>query len=618
VFILARKGSIEELLNALAKACVIFFAFIAVSTEILSEFHLIDFPHLLGVWGLLCLSCVLAVAIMKRWRDIFSSLETCRGISALSILLLGAIAFILATTFATASLYPPNTWDSMTYHMARVANWINDNSVSFYPTAISRQNCQMPLAEFAILHLQLLSGSDQFANLVQWMCFFVTIALGALIAAELALNKGEQLISSVIIATIPMAILQSTSTQNDLVASSFILSFALFMLRLRKDFTMENIVFASLSLGLALLTKGTAFIYCAALGVSLAIPILFEARSNLVLLLRLTGSLSLVVLLALALNSGHFARSYHLYGTPISSGGISYWNKGLSTDALLSNIPRNLALHLGTPSPRLNGYIYRTFQLALGKQLNNPDTTWLGTSFSISYSRHEDMAGNPIHMLLALLSLAFIGARRQYSQRTWYAVGLLLGGCLYCLCFTWQPWASRLHTPLFALAAPVIAIALTQYAKRINRYIAVTAIVFMVLYSLLFALRNQTRPLLSQVWQQNDRMQLYFINRPNLYESYGRAMHILEKAEVQDVGLYVGSDDWEYPFWVFAKASSRFHANIRFRHVGVNDQSKILQTLTHLPAYVVATINTDTWQESKKYNLVYASENVRVLKKLGA
>lgn len=622
VLILARKGSIEERLNSLAKSHVIFFTFVAVSTEILSAFRWIDFPHLLCAWGLLCLSGALAVAFMNRWRDMGLSWEAFHGISRLSILLSAAIAFILATTLAAAILYPPNNWDSMTYHMARVANWISHGSVHFYPTAIGRQNYPMPLAEFAIMHLQILSGSDLFANLVQWICFFVSIVLGALIAAELGLSKTGQLISSAIIATIPMAILQSSNTQNDLVVSSFILSFALFMLRLRKDFAPANIVFASLSLGLALLTKGTAFIYCAALGVSLAIPILLKAGENgFVPTCRRAGALSLVVLMALIICSGHFARDYRLYGAPIASGEESYWNQKLTTPSLLSNIARNLALHCGTPSGEVNWYVYRAFRRTLGKQLNNPDTTWPAASFMIPYyRRHEDFAGNPIHLLMTLLALASLSLgvwRKQQRYTNGYVVGVLLAGVLYCACLRWQPWASRLHTPLFALSAPVIALGLAAYAKGAFRYVAWAAIALMFVFSVPFALNNQMRSLLSYgSRRQSERVELYFTSRPILYESYRTAMHMVASAGAQDVGLYLGHDDYEYPLWVLAKEGSR-RSDIRFHHVGVNDQSRILQTAPYLPAYVIATKTTDAWDQNNRYSLVYADKNVRVLKRLG-
>ncbi len=292
----------------------------------------------------------------------------------------------------------------MTYHMSRVAHRVNHGDLLFYLTHIERQLYQMPLAEFAILHGQILSGSDAFANAVQWVCLAASICLVSLIARELGLSRVSQLLSSVMFTTIPMAVLQASSTQNDLVVTSFILSFALFMLRMRKDFNRSNAMFASLSLGLALLTKGTAWVYCPALGLFLALPILNSTWSDPPLLTKRVGILSLVVMLALVINSGHFLRNCELYGKPIASGSENYFCQDLSAPAVIGNILRNVSLHLGTPSSLVNCYLYRTMQNVLGKQLNNPDNTWPGTSFGITFSRHEDSAGNLIHMLFIIIA----------------------------------------------------------------------------------------------------------------------------------------------------------------------------------------------------------------------
>lgn len=608
VLFFTRRGGA---LNGFVKGHLAIFAFVAISTEILSAFHWIDFPHVLGVWLLLCLGGVLAVAFRKNPR--FSLKETFHEITPVAAFLLGAIVFVLAATLATALLYPPNNWDSMTYHMARVPNWIVDRSVSFYATEIGRQNYPAPLAEFAILHLQLLSGSDLFANLVQWVCFVASVALGALIVAELSLNRRAQLMSAAIIATIPMAILQASSTQNDLVVTSFVLAFAFFMLRLGKEFRIDNLLFASLSFGLALLSKGTAYVYCAALGLALAVPILFHARSNFPLLIQRFGGLALVVLIALVLNSGLFFRSYKLYGVPIH-GGPGWANEDLSVPALVSNIPRILSLHLGTRSPHLNQLTHETLRRVLGKQLEKKENNYLGIEFAINrYRRHEDYAGNPIHLWLTLLALAsaFAWARREYPERIWYAVALVFGGCLYCFCHKWDPWASRLNTPLFALAAPVIMIGLTQSGKWTRRYVAPAAIILMVLYCLPFALRNETRSLLSGEWKKKERTELYFKMRPELYEPYQEAMEVLAKSGVHDVGFCIGGDGWEYPFWVMANKRA---LDMRFRHIGITDQSKVLQADARLPEYVIATMSTDTWSEREKYSAIFTSNNVSVLK----
>ena len=201
----------------------------------------------------------------------------------------------------------------------------------------------MPLAEFAIMHVQILTGSDFYANLVQWISFLILICLALLIARELGLSHKQQLISAMVIATLPMAILQASSTQNDLVVSSFIMSFALFILRLRRNISPDNLLFSALSLGLALLTKGTAILYCAAIGLSLGFVALAAHQWR----FQAVAALSWVVVIALLINAGHFARNYRLYGHPLSTEIEEYRNEDYSAATLVSNILRNGSLAPG-------------------------------------------------------------------------------------------------------------------------------------------------------------------------------------------------------------------------------------------------------------------------------
>ncbi len=614
VILLTRNASIEAFLDAVVKSYILLFATIAITTECLSLFNKIDYLHILLVWSLLCVISLLGLALIKREYSIFKLHRALINISRHSAVLLGVIGFILLATLASALLYPPTNYDSMTYHLARVPHWINNGNVSFYPRSIDRQNYQPPLSGFVILHLQILSGSDFFANLVQWFSFVISIVLGYLIAGELGLSRNKQLLTSVVIATIPMAILQSSSTQNDLVVTSLVLSFATFMLRLRKDYTLANILFASLSLGLALLTKGTAFIYCAAIGICLAIPILLAVQYDRVLLIIRVGGLALVVLMSIALNSGHFARKYSLYGNPIATGSHSYTNEEISLSAALSNILRNIGLHLGTRIRRFNDRVtYRLFQIVLGEELNNPKTTWSpGPPFQIPrMTLHEDIAGNFIHMLAILLTLvsAYYWIPKCQLHTRWYVGSVFLAAILFCLFLRWQIWGSRLHTPLFALSAPVIVIAFSQFVKGAQRYLTIWLILCMTIYSIPFAIGNTSRPLWSLEWLRKNRMDLYFRKKPELYDSYRIAMDIVRKSGVKTVGLYFGESDWEYPLWVLGHDSG-----IKFHHVGVTDISKILNTKTDLPEYVIATKNPDTWPESNLYNLIYSDKNISLLK----
>lgn len=612
VFILARKKSARGLLDAVVSSHVVLFAFIAFSTEILSLFGRLTYPGVTGIWStafLLLLPCLLGAK--NQGTDAPESLR-----SPLKHLVPGltALGFSLFATFLTCLIYPPNNWDSMTYHMSRVAHWIDHGNLWFYPTSIERQLYQMPLAEFAILHCQLLSGSDLFANLVQWVCYAVSVGSVALIAEELGLSsRTDQWLSSLTFLTVPMAILQASSTQNDLVVTSFLLTFALFMLRMRTACNWRNGALASISLGLALLTKGTAWVMAPPLGLLLALPILKAAKANPSQLTRRTGLLAMVALLALVINSGHFYRNYKLCGRPMASGSHDYFCRDLSGPAALGNIVRNVALHFGTPSERINAYLYRTLDLALGDQLNNPSNTWITTSFAIPFSRHEDTAGNPIHMLLILFSiaLAFPWMRRQPLATNSYVVGTLLAGLCYGVFLKWQPWASRLHTPIFALLAPVVVMAMRQVFGRKGRLFGTIVAALMVAYSVIFAVNNQSRPLWSWPWPSKPRAEWYFVNRPSLYKSYVRVMDLVNRSGAQEVGLYLGVDDGEYPFWAMRSSP------IRFRHVWVNNQSKNLQAGAATPSCIIATRDPDAWKEAREYQIEYADDHVRLLMRNG-
>lgn len=616
--IFARTMSIRGISEALVKAHIAIFAFIAITTELLSLVQAIAFHAVLTTWLLLILAC--CAAVFRRARKLDCSLPVTQCAEPLTVLLGGAIAFMLITTFSAAILYPPNTWDSMTYHMPKVLHWISNNNVSFYPTAITRQNYQMPLAEFAIMHLQILTDGDVYANLVQWISFLVLICLGPLIAAEFGLSTRQQLLSAFLIATLPMAILQASSTQNDLVVAGFLMAFALFMLRLRSNLSAENLLLSASSLGLALLTKGTAYFYGAPIGLFLAFAVLLAGKQSISRYIKTIAALLLVVILGLLLNAGHFWRNYTQYGHPLSTEGEILRSKELSLAALGSTVLRNGALHLATPSPEINGYQYRALELLLGAQLNNPKTTWKGTVFEMAYNRSEDTAGNLLHMLIALAGLVLlpvIPALRHYRKTIWYALGLLLGGLLFCLILKWQPWSSRLHTPLFAMAAPLLALVITAAAGSLTKPLGYCIVLCLFIYSLPFALANSSRPLASLEWLHYNRMHLYFKNRPNLLHDYKAAINVLEKGGGGEVGLYLGGDDWEYPLWVLAGQSKKQKNPIAFRHVGVDALSKKTDRNQPLPRYVVATKPLDSWEHAEEYTPLYCSANLSVFRKSG-
>lgn len=91
------------------------------------------------------------------------------------VLFLGWVALEFATT----------TGDSLTYHLARIMHWLQQQAVAHYPTHNCRQNELGPWAEYALAHLQLLWGNDRLLNLVQWFAMVSSLIGGTWIAEQL-------------------------------------------------------------------------------------------------------------------------------------------------------------------------------------------------------------------------------------------------------------------------------------------------------------------------------------------------------------------------------------------------------------------------------------------------
>lgn len=240
------------------KALVIFGFLVFVGTEILSLMHGLSF------WGVAVYWLAVAIIVFSRKnirKSFLVAIPKIECLTAPEMLILSATGLIIIFLGITAVLAPPNNFDSMTYHMGRIPHWIQNRSVNFYATNITRQLWAGPMAEYIILHLQVLSGSDYLANLVQWFAMAGSCVGGSLLAEYLGAGRKGQIFTAFLVATIPMGIMQSTTTQNDYAVGFWLLSLFIFLYKLKLDQKTEYAVLSGICLGLGILTKGTMLIY---------------------------------------------------------------------------------------------------------------------------------------------------------------------------------------------------------------------------------------------------------------------------------------------------------------------------------------------------------------------
>ena len=220
VFALLRcwRPTDTDIRATLLSAGVVWAVLLVVITEFLSLPSAMSRTTLACGWTATTLVAGLLVALHVRRSAGLTGWTLARPSLASLVMALPIVVVLLGTGLSALAGWP-SQWDSMVYHLSRVDHWIQNGGVSFYPTHIVRQLHSPPWAEFAILHLTVLSGDERWANLVQWFSMLGSLAGVSLIAQHLAATPRGQIFSALFCATLPMGILQASGTQNDYVSA---------------------------------------------------------------------------------------------------------------------------------------------------------------------------------------------------------------------------------------------------------------------------------------------------------------------------------------------------------------------------------------------------------------
>lgn len=551
VWFLLLRRVLKDSDDAFVSMALLVGTFVVFTTEFLSVFHALTSTGVLLLWAVLAgVGTYLLVKQPALPPRPHAPVPLFIGLLLLGIAVIGVVSGFIGV------ISPSNNWDSMTYHMSRVAHWIQNQSVALYPTHILRQLYQHPGAEYHILHLQLLSGGDYFANGVQWLAMVGCLVLAAALAGRWGLSVRGRVIAAVVCATLTMGVLQSMTTQNDYALAFWLMCLLYGVTRIGTlGFTRWTLLVCGTALGLTVLTKGTAYV--------LVPPVLLWLlglgirRHRWRALPRLMG----IGVIALLIVSPHYVRMVQTFGTPLGPEQASYSNQLYSLPVLISNLSRNIVMHI-TATPGLDQRFRVRERVTsaviglhewLGLDPLDPRTTlsYTGASYMIFPANLvEDTAQMPLHLALLFIALPlyFICYRRLGQPAvTAYIATFLLACLLFSGLLKWQPWHSRLHLPLFVMASPIIAYVLE---RALDRRLS-GAVALGLLAAACFPLTKATyRPLLeTQNVLDTPRITQNFFPRPAAEGIYQRAVERITASECRDVGLYIGEDSWEYPVW---------------------------------------------------------------------
>jgi len=522
--------------------------YLVLITQALSLFNIFNLVSLFYFW-LVYLFVVIGLfaSVNLRLLKIFKENKSYsyQKLTVEEIITLVVIFCLCLGTLLSATLYPPNTWDSMTYHLSRVGYWAQNYSIAPYSTHNLRQLSANPLSEYFILNLYVLTGGDRFSNLVQWFSMLGSLVGVSLIAQSLGASRRGQIFSALFCATIPMGVLQSSSTQNDYVAGFWVISAVYFLISFWKNRIWSSVLWLGASVGLCILTKGTAYIYCAPI-LTLFFIRLFSLPIN-----RAFKYSVVICLSVLALNALNFHFNYSVFHNPLglnSQEGVM--NAESSVQIAISNSIKNAGLSLQTMIPKVDQSIESAIETLhgwIGISASDPRNTFNLAEFHLKGAIiHEDGVGNHLHLLFIPIALFLLLIRRDV-QMTVYVGCLILCYILFGALLKWQPWGNRLLLPWFLAWSPIFGVLVSNFQIKLFRYLLIGAL---SISAFAIMLLNQSRPLVAVFGltsYKDPYIKSYFANNPELYAPYSEIAQYINGTSCEYIGLIFGADDWDYP-----------------------------------------------------------------------
>lgn len=573
-FALLRLAQGRDRPGSVTDAILVWAIISYLATETLSAVHSLAFVPFLLVW-LAALGAV-SVALWRAGADVRSFWPSEHSFPRTIVVLCALVTLFIALTTV------PNNWDSQAYHLPRIEHWLQNRSLAVYPSWNMRQNDFAPLAEYLLLQSRALSGLDLYYPLIQWIGMVGSAAAVFRIAAQLGGNRIQCWIASVFLVTLPIGILESTSTQTDYLEAVFLLIFITLGLEAveRRPVPLVCVLGAAVAGLMTGLTKPIGFM----LGAGFAVWFAFAFSRGVKIggwLNRIAG-IAIVTVIVMGpflarLTAGRAPNSESMHFS--ASFGIRP-----TLDTLIRHGVSNVALGI----PEIDRPVLAIVESAtrhLGLQAWRADTsdpeypTYTPPEGLLVL--HEDLGPNPLHTILLALALA-VALRRlpvRPARQSIYLLAWLGGIAIFCSLIRFSMWEVRYHLPGFAAAAPLFGLAWPPaWATTKKTTALVLALVIAALPALIF---NHSRTLIP-LWRAQfpslgrdrpsylaqTRLERLFVNQPQMLAPYQNAIEIVTRSNATQLGIMMDRDNFEYSIWRLLRDYRRTHP-MRIEAVGV-------------------------------------------------
>jgi 4-amino-4-deoxy-L-arabinose transferase-like glycosyltransferase len=487
---------------------------------------------------------------------------------------------------------PPNNNDSLATHMSRVGYWLQRGAFFPWPSQRVWQITYPVNMQLQMFWTVLFLRVDRIVEIVQWFGALAALVAVFGLARLLGAARPQALFAGLIWATFPEIILESSTTQNDLVAGTLfaaMLYFPFWGISRRNSGTVQiantapewrggtvqvantapewrggMLALSGLALGLGLGTKQTLFFLMPGLALTLLLILAFTGRSA----FRGLVYWSACVLAAFALLSAYmFIGNQVNFGSPMGpETAVDAQTGGQTRQSLVDNAAYNtfrLAYQMidptGLPDP-LTGYSFKLKGLIVDKitraihfPVEAPVAVAIGHQFVLRerYLLNEDAAWyGPLFTVLVLPAL-FYQLVKGIKKKDALRIGIFLLALTFLIIDAvfrpgWDPFQGRYFIPVVTTSAALIA-----FLVRPGRW---TAVLRWGIVTLALVIATETfllgsgKPLSGQnaVWTTSrlnqETIQSFYMRQP---------VHMVEANVPADatMGLLTYGTFLEYPFF---------------------------------------------------------------------
>jgi len=177
------------------------------------------------------------------------------------------VALCGAANLLVVVLCAPGTWDSMSYHLARVAYYLQQGSFAAFDANYWAQVVHPVNSAALSLFAYVVTGSENLVQIVQFLSYWAALFAVHGITATLGASRRTQLCAALVFGLLITCLMEASTAQNDMLLAAYIGGAALFVLAFRRSREGRKLVLAGICIGLALGVKASALLAVPSLAV---------------------------------------------------------------------------------------------------------------------------------------------------------------------------------------------------------------------------------------------------------------------------------------------------------------------------------------------------------------